>query len=259
MKIGFIGFGNMGQAMAKGFIGQEALKPEEIYANDINWDRLTSDAVTYGFNPVKDSKQLVNSVDMVVIAVKPYLVEDVVLEVKEELKGKVLVSMAVNYPFEKFEKIVYPETHHISIAPNTPVAVGEGVIAYEDKHSLTDDELEAFIELFSKVGLVVGIESKYLYVIGTVAGCGPAFTSMYIEALADAGLKHGLPRQLAYQIVSQMLVGTGKLQLESGDHPGIMKDNVCSPGGTTIKGVASLEKNAFRGTVIEAVDAVLGE
>ncbi len=259
MKIGFIGFGNMGQAIAKGFIKKEALKAEDIYANDINLDKLYKDTKAYGFNPVEDAKELVKAVDMVVIGVKPYLVEEVVGAIKEELKGKVLVQVAVNWPFEKVEKIVDPSTHHISTAPNTPVAVGEGVIGYEDKHNLTDDELKDFIELFSKIGLVVETETKNLYVIGTVAGCGPAFTSMYIEALGDAGVKYGLPRDLSYKIVSQMLVGTGTLQLESGDHPGAMKDAVCSPGGTTIKGVSALEQNNFRGATIAAIDAVLGD
>ena len=256
MKIGFIGFGNMAQAIAKGLVLKNAIKPEEIYASAKNWDKLCENTKLYGFVPCKDENELVQHVDMVVIAVKPHIVEEVVLKVKDKLLGKIVVSVVVNYPFDKYEEILLPNTHHVSTLPNTPVSVGEGIILYEEKNSLTEDELKAFNDLFSKIALVEEVDTKSLAIGGVISGCGPAFTSMYIEALSDAAVKYGLTRELSYKLASQMIVGTGKLQLETGNHPGKMKDAVCSPGGQTIIGVTTLEKEGFRGAVIEAIDQI---
>ena len=126
----------------------------------------------------------------------------------------------------------------------------------EQKHSLTQPEFSLVEQLLSSIGLVRLVDAKQFSVAGTVSGCGPAFASMFLEALGDAGVKHGLPRALAYELAAQMVVGTGKLMLETGQHPGAMKDAVCSPGGTTIVGVAALERKGFRSAVIDAVDEI---
>ena len=259
MKIGFIGFGNMAQALANGLILKEAVKPEEIFACSKDKEKLNKNTKSRGFNPCSNNIDLVNKVEMVIIAVKPHTVRDVIEEIKDNLQGKILISVVVNYPFEEYEKILGPNTHHISTLPNTPVSVGEGVILYESKHSLTIDEHENFVDIFSRVALVQEVETNNLGIAGTIAGCGPAFASMFIEALSDAAVKYGLPRDLSYKLSSQMLAGTGKMQLESGEHPGVMKDKVCSPGGTTIIGVTTLEGKGFRSAVIDAVDSIMGK
>ncbi len=259
MKIGFIGFGNMAQALADGLVLKEAIKAEDIYAYARTEDKLIRNTRSKGFNPCSNAKDLVKKVDIVVIAVKPHTVKEVVEEIKNDLQDKILVSVVVNYPFDEYEKILPANIHHISTLPNTPVSVGEGIIIYENKHSLSNDELEGFIEIFSKIGLVEEVETSNLGIAGTISGCGPAFASMFIEALSDGAVKHGLPRNLSYKLASQMLVGTGKMQLVSGQHPGVMKDNVCSPGGTTIIGVTSLESGGFRSAAIEAIDKIMGD
>lgn len=139
---------------------------------------------------------------------------------------------------------------------NTPVAVCEGIVVFERRHSLSDVQLKAVTELFSHVGLVLTVDTPLLGMAGTICGCSPAFVAMFIEALSDAAVKYGIPRADACRMVSQMVVGTGKLQLETGQHPGAMKDAVCSPGGTTIVGVGELEQRGFRGAVIAAIDAI---
>ena len=123
----------------------------------------------------------------------------------------------------------------------------------------TDEELEAFENLFGRIALIEWVDGKLLSTASSIAGCGPAFAAMFLESLGDAGVKHGLPRATAYRLAAQMMMGTAKLHLETGTHPGAMKDAVCSPGGTTIKGVAALEKDGFRGCVIDAIDAIEGE
>ena len=256
MKIGFIGFGNMAQALADGLIFKDAVHPGQIHACAKNWEKLCRNTEPKGFVPCRDSGELVDGSDMVIIAVKPYLVEEVIAPIREKLIGKIILSVAAGFPFDRYEQILAPNTHHMSIMPNTPVSVGEGVILCEDKNSLTSEEVRSFSDLFSRIALIETVETKNFGIAGTISGCGPAFASMFLEALADAGVMHGLPRDLSYKLASQMVVGTGKLQLQTNAHPGAMKDAVCSPGGTTIVGVAALERKGLRSAVIDAVDAI---
>ena len=136
-----------------------------------------------------------------------------------KLKDKIVVSVAAGYPFEKLEQALLPGTHHLSTCPNTPVAVAEGIIVCEDKHSLTGEEFQMVKDLFEKIALVETVDTAHLSVAGTVCGCTPAYAAMFIEALGDAGVKHGLTRAQAYRFAAQMLVGTGKLHLETGSTP----------------------------------------
>lgn len=239
LKLGFIGFGNMGQAIATGLINQGAIRGNQIFACAKNWDKLCNNTKEKQINPCKNAKEVVDNVDMVIIAVKPYMIEDIITPIKKELQEKIVISIAANFPFAKYEEILLPNTHHLSTIPNTPVAIGEGIFICENTHSLSDEELNLFTKLFSTISIVEFVETKQLSIGGTVAGCGPAFTSMFIEALADAGVMHGLTRPIAYRLASQMIVGTGKLQLNTKEHPGKMKDAVCSPAGTTIVGVSN--------------------
>lgn len=256
LKVGFIGFGNMAQAMAEGMIQGGALTPSQIYACAGNWEKLCENAKRFGVHGCKTAAEVAEKSDIVIAAVKPYLVETVLTPVLEILQRKVLVSVAVNFPFEKYEEFLLPGTHHLSTLPNTPVAVGEGIILCEEKHSLTEDEWKTVKELFSSMGMVETVDAGHLGIAGTISGCGPAFAAMFIEALSDGAVLHGLPRELSYRLASQMVVGTGKLQLVTGRHPGVMKDGVCSPGGTTIAGVTAMERKGFRSAVIDGVDAV---
>ena len=145
------------------------------------------------------------------------------------------------------------EVHCLSIMPNTPVSVGEGVVLVEDRHNLTSKEFDTVWGLLSSLGTAVCLPSGQMGIAGTISGCGPAYAAMFLEALGDAGVLHGLPRELSYRLAAQMLAGAGKLQLETGAHPGAMKDGVCSPGGTTIQGVRTLEGRGFRSAAMEAV------
>lgn len=255
-KLGFIGFGNMGQAIATGLIEQKTLQGKQIFACAKNWDKLCNNTKSKGINPCKTAKEVVNNADMVIIAVKPYMIADVITPIKKELQQKIVISIAANFPFAKYEEILLPNTHHLSTIPNTPVAIGEGIFICENTHSLNNEELTLFNTLFSTISIVQFVDTNQLSIGGTVAGCGPAFASMFIEALADAAVMHGLSRSVAYRLASQMIIGTGKLQLVTNNHPGAMKDAVCSPAGTTIVGVATLERKGFRSAIIDAIDNI---
>ena len=259
MKIGFIGFGNMAQAMVNGFINYGNISQDNFYACAKNYDKLCSNTLKYGIHACKDSKEVVMKCDIIILAVKPYLVEEVIQPIVDDLENKMVISVAAGYNFDMYNKILKLTTSHISTIPNTPISVGEGIIICENKHSLNDTQLELFMNLFKDIALVKMIDSSLLSIGGTIAGCTPAYIAMFIEALGDAGVKHGLPRKTAYELAAKVLVGTGKLYLKEEKHPGEMKDAVCSPKGTTIKGVAALEKNSFRSAIIEAIDAAEGE
>ncbi len=257
ITVGFIGFGNMAQAMAKGLLFKEVLLPKQICACAKNWEKLCQNAGSLGIRPCRDAREVAEMADLVVVAVKPYMIQEVLGPVKDILKDKIVVSVAAGWLFETYEEMLIPGTHHISTLPNTPVLVGEGIFVCEKTHSLTDEEYRIFKELFAPIGMIQLVDTKQFGIAGTISGCGPAFAAMFLEALADAAVLHGLPRELAYGLSSQMIAGTGKLQRAVKEHPGVMKDAVCSPGGTTIVGVAALEQNGFRGAVIEAVDRIM--
>ena len=256
MKVGFIGFGNMAQALAAGLAASGALQPGQIGACARDRAKLHRNTEPHGFLAFDDAAGVAGFADVVVVAVKPYQVEAVLAPVKGMLAGKVVVSVAAGMTFDRYEEILAPGTHHLSTIPNTPVAVCEGIVVCERRHSLSDGEWRQVEALFSKIGLVLPMDTALLGISSAVCGCGPAFVAMFMEALADGAVKHGIPRADAYRMVSQMVAGTGKLQLVTGQHPGVMKDAVCSPGGTTIVGVAELERHGFRSALIDALDAI---
>lgn len=258
VSIGFIGFGNMAQAIAIGLLRAEAVPGEHMHACARTWDKLSATCERLGTVAHRTAAEVVEASDVVFVAVKPHLVEEVCAPLAKQLARKVVVSVAFGVAFEDYERFLEPGTHHVSCVPNTPVSVCEGVWAVEREHSLDAADLALVGEILGATGQVVFMETRLLGVAGTVTGCGPAFVAMFMEALGDAAVKHGVGRAQAYELVAQTVAGTGKLMRQTGQHPGVLKDAVCSPGGTTIKGVAALEHAAFRSAVVEAIDAILG-
>lgn len=256
-RIGFIGFGNMAQAMAKGLVEHAGFDGGRITACAAHFDKLEASCKPLRANAVRTPTEVAEASDLVIVAVKPYMVADVLAPAREALAGKAVVSVAAGLLFDFYEDLLGAGSHHLSTIPNTPIAVGCGVIACEQKHSLATDEWETFTGLFGGIALIEPVADHLLSTASAVAGCGPAFAAMFLESLADGGVKNGLPRATAYRLAAQMMAGTAQLHLATGTHPGAMKDAVCSPGGTTIKGVAALEAAGLRNALISAVDATL--
>lgn len=259
MKIGIIGFGNMAQAIVKGWLDSNTVEASQIYVCAAHYDRLCVNAQKMNVNPLKNAAEVVQQCDWIMLAIKPYQIEAVIRPIKELFIGKKVISIAAGWNCERYNELFGEGVHHISTVPNTPIAVKQGILVTEDVSTLTVEEFEQFNRLFEKIAMIEMIDSNHLSIAGTLSGCTPAYTAMYMEALADAGVKHGLKREAAYRMAAKMIVGTGSLYLETKTHPGAMKDAVCSPGGTTIKGVAALESNGFRGAVIKAIDAAEGK
>ena len=256
-RIGFIGMGNMAQAIASGWISQKLLTGDQVYAYAPHYDKLENNAKRIGFTPCRDRDEMIAACDVILMACKPYQIESVLEGTRDLLKGKALLSVAAGWNHTKYAGFLDPSTRFQYIMPNTPAMVGEGVLLFEETNSLTEEESREVRELFAALGRVETIPDRLMGIATAISGCGPAFVDMVIEALGDAGVKYGLPRNQAYALSAQMILGSARLQLETGEHPGILKDKVCSPAGTTIRGVDALEHNAVRAAFIDAVDAVM--
>lgn len=256
-KIGFIGMGNMAQAIAEGFLRSGKMKQEDLYAYAPSQDKLKINAERIGFTPVESAKELVKKSDLVIIACKPHQIQDVLKDIYKELAGRALLSVAAGWVYENYHAILGNAVRIQCIMPNTPAMVGEGVILFEEEHSLTETEHEQMLDLFGSLGFVEELPTHLMGIGGAVTGCGPAFMDVIIEAYADAAVKYGIPRETAYKLVSQTMLGSAKLQQVTGEHPGVLKDAVCSPGGTTIKGVDALEHGKLRATCMDSIDSIM--
>ncbi len=256
-KIGFIGMGNMGSAIAAGMAKNPQIDAADIFAYDPQGDVLAAKAQEIGFTACDSIEEMLEKVDTVLVAIKPFHIEDVLMPLKDKLAGKTVVSIAAGWSLEKYSQILDPTTRVQYIMPNTPAQVGEGMFMFEQENSLEEEEHQQIMEIFSGMGTVAEVPSHLMDIGMAISGCGPAYIDLVIEALGDAGVKYGLTRDLAYKMASQTVLGTAKLQLETGLHPGVLKDNVCSPGGTTIRGVDALEHAGVRAAFIDAVDAIM--
>ena len=264
-KIGFIGMGNMAKAMAIGFIRSGKVEASDMGAYAPNQEKLAKNAAEVGFRPYADIASLIDDYEVIIMACKPYQIEAVLVQetpqgvVRDLLAGKVLLSVAITWDLAKYTPLVDPTTRVQYILPNTPAQVCEGVFIVEKDHTLTEEESAWLKDLLGACGTVVTMPAHLIGAGSAVSGCGPAFAAMMLEAMGDAAVKLGVQRADAYKLAAQMVVGTGKLMLETGAHPGAMKDAVCSPAGTTIRGVIALEKAGMRAAFMDAVEAASGK
>ena len=253
-KIGFIGSGNMAKAMIGGIVKSKLVDSNNVIASDLNELALENVKNEYGINVTTNSKEVVKFSDIVIVAVKPN-VYDVVLEDVKELVDdkKIIVTIAAGKTIESIENVIGNDKKVIRTMPNTPALVNEGMSALCKNKKITDEELNIVKEIFNSFGKAE-IVNEYLIdsVIG-VSGSAPAYVFMFIESMADAAVLAGMPRNQAYTFAAQAVMGSAKMVLETDKHPGELKDMVCSPGGTTIEAVKTLESEGFRSAVIKAI------
>ncbi len=257
MKIGFIGMGNMAQAIAMGFIKSKKVQKGNLYAFAPNQEKLNKNAKKIGFIPYSTLKELAKDCELFIMACKPYQIEEILTEIKSDIKNKAIVSIAAGWVHETYYKILGADVRIQCIMPNTPAMIGEGVMLFEKTNSLTENELKIIKDLFASLGIVEELPTSLMGIGGAISGCGPAFMDLIIESYADAAVKYGISREMAYRLVSQTMLGSAKLQQTSGLHPGVLKDAVCSPNGTTICGVDALEKAGLRAACISSIDAII--
>lgn len=258
--LGFLGFGQMGSAIAEGlarFSPRIADGRLRMTAYTPHPDKLRERIGDLPVSPCASAEELAEGCDWLLLAVKPYQADEAAAGIRDRLSGKVVLSVVNAYGHGELRRIFGGDVRLQYIMPNTPMKVGAGVALFEEENSLTPEESAEAEEIFSDLGTTVRLPGRLMKAAASLSGCGPAFFFMAAEALGDAGVKNGLKRADAYRLAAATMAGAGRLLLETGAHPGELKDGVCSPGGTTIRGVASLEEDGFRSAWIRAVDATL--
>lgn len=254
-QLAFIGTGNMGGALAR---AASKCEDNSILLANRHPEKAQFLADQIG-GSIMDNVEAAKTGDFIFLGVKPHMLADMLEGIRETLRTRetsfVLVSMVAGTAIQKIQNLLAAPCPIIRIMPNTPASIGEGMILYTCSPEVTAEQEQTFLRAMEHAGRFAQMEERLIDAGSSVSGCGPAFVAMFMEAMADGGVACGLPRDIALQCAAQTIVGTGKLFLETGTHPGKMKDAVCSPGGTTIQGVRALEEGGFRGTVMDAVIA----
>jgi pyrroline-5-carboxylate reductase len=253
--LGFLGAGNMAGALIKGLLTSGTVAPNRVIASDLSQERLTQLAKVHGIRTTTDNHALVRDSDVVILAVKPQAIDKVLLEIASDVTAKHLViSVVAGVPGAAIEGKLPPKTRLVRTMPNTPAIVLAGATAVAAGPHATDADVEVARAIFEAVGRVVVLDETLLDAVTGLSGSGPAYVMLMIEALADGGVKVGLHRDTALMLAAQTVYGSAKLLLETGEHPGRLKDQVTSPGGTAIAGLHTLEAGGLRRTLIDAVE-----
>lgn len=254
--IGFFGTGNMGKAMIRGLVETKSYQPENIWIYDVYQPAMTALTEELNVSAATDPKELIQNSQLIIFAVKPYVLPNLLTELKPTLtKEKIIVSIAAGVTIETIEKALSTDYKIIRAMPNTPALVGEGMAAFCRNQQITDEETELVAAVFNSFGKCEVVEEKLMSAVVSLSGSGPAYVYIFIEALADAAVLEGMPRNQAYKFAAQTVLGSAQMVLETGKHPGELKDMVTSPAGTTIAAVKSLEDHHFRSAVMNAVQA----
>jgi pyrroline-5-carboxylate reductase len=254
-RLGFLGAGNMSEALIKGLLHAKVLPPERILASDVKGDRLDHLHKVHGIRTTTDNHLLLRESDVLVLAVKPQAIDKVLTEVGADLRSdQLVVSVAAGVPIAALEARLPAGARVVRSMPNTPATVQAGATAIAGGAHAREDDLRIARELFEAVGRVVVLDEGLLDAVTGLSGSGPAYVMLIIEALADGGVKVGLHRDTALLLAAQTVFGSARLLLETGEHPGRLKDMVTSPGGTAIAGLHTLESGGLRKTLMDAVE-----
>ena len=257
-KIGFIGCGNMANAMIGGILSAGALKPEDIIVSNHTSPKLEKAKAQYGIATTLSNRVAATQSEILVLAVKPQYFSEVIEEISDDVADSaVVVSLAPGRTLEKLRDMFGHDLKLIRTMPNTPALVREGMTALCPNSLVTGEELAEVRRLFDSFGKTEVIAESMMDAVVAVSGSSPAYVFLFLEAMADAAVMGGLPRAQAYTFAAQSVLGSAKMMLETDKHPGELKDMVCSPAGTTIEAVAALEHAGFRGAVIDAMNACM--
>lgn len=254
MKVGFIGCGNMGQAMLAGMLESGAVRKEEVIASAKTHSTKEKLEQEYHVRVAKQNTEVVREAEYIFLAVKPQYYESVLAEIGSEVTNqKVLISVAPGKTFAWLEEKVGKSCKIVRTMPNTPSLVREGMMGICGNENVTATELERVASLCAGFSKTQMVPESLMDVVTAVSGSAPAYVFLFIEAMADAAVEGGMPRAQAYTFAAQAVLGSAKMVLETGKHPGELKDMVCSPGGTTIQAVRVLEEQGMRAAVMDAV------
>lgn len=253
-KIGFIGGGNMAEALLKGMLS--AAGPLDVAVSDLNTNRLELFKTQYGVDAItKDNRKVVEYADVIILAVKPQIIPQILEEVKDLVEDKLIVSIAAGVLTESIEHHLNEGARVVRVMPNTPALVGLGATGICKGSNADSDDIKLVETMMNTIGVCVVVGEDRMDAITGLSGSGPAYVYMFIDALADAGVNMGLTRVNAVKLAAQTVLGAAKMVQETGIHPMQLKDNVTTPAGTTICALHELDKGAFKSTVMSAVEA----
>ena len=254
MKLGFIGTGNMAGAIMGGIIKNEIFRPEEIIGADISPAGRDRVKETYGICVTDDNREAAEKAEVLILSVKPQYYAETIAEIRDSVSDdQLIITIAPGKTLAWLEEQFGKAVKIVRTMPNTPALVGEGMTAACVNQYVTDEEKEYALKILSSFGKVEIVAEHLIDAVVAVSGSSPAYVFMLIEAMADAAVSGGIPRNQAYKFAAQAVLGSAKMVLETGRHPGELKDMVCSPAGTTIESVRVLEEKGFRSAVIEAM------
>lgn len=258
MKIGFIGLGNMADAIIGGMLKKGIVKASDIIGSAKTETTLNRMAEKYDIGVTNDNAEAAKEADVLILAVKPQFLEEVIGNIKGVIREETLIiSVAAGKSIAWIEEAFGRKIKLVRCMPNTPALVGEGCTGVCVNSRVSEEDKDFSLKLMQSFGKAFLISENLIDTVGAVSGSSPAFVFMFIEAMADAGVAAGMTRTQAYEFAAQAVAGSAKLMLESGKHPGELKDMVCSPGGTTIQGVKVLEEKGMRGAVMAALAACI--
>lgn len=261
MKIGFIGCGNMGGAMMQGIISSGKCKAADIHAADVSKDLLNARKESLGITTEPDNKSVAEKVDVLFLSVKPQYYEEVIKEISGSVNNKmIIVTIAPGKTLQWLsDTFGSTELRIIRTMPNTPAMVQEGMMGLCPNKNVSEEDLNVVKDICNGFSNTEVVTENLMDVVTAVSGSSPAYVFMFIEAMADAAVADGMPRASAYKFAAQAVLGSAKMVLETGKHPGELKDMVCSPGGTTIEAVRVLEEKGMRSAVFEAMKACVNK
>lgn len=258
MKLGFIGIGNMASAIVGGVLKQKVLAPEQIIASRRNEEALQRVKKEFNICVTTDNVEVAKQADILVLAVKPQFFEEVITQIKGVLSpNQIIVSMAPGKTIAWLQEKLGEKVKIVRCMPNTPALVGEGCTGFCYNEFLLPEEVKEVETILQSVGRCSEVPEKLMDVVVGVSGSSPAYVFLFIEAMADGAVAAGMPRKQAYEFAAQAVLGSAKMVLETGKHPGELKDMVCSPAGTTIQAVKVLEEKGLRGAVMDAMEACI--
>lgn len=258
VKIGFIGGGNMGTALMSGFISSGKVKAEDIFVYDSFEPKLEELKNNLGIIPKNNAQELEEASDVVILAVKPNVMPFILEELKSN-KDKLYISIAAGITLDTLSNALGADKKIVRVMPNTPALVGCGMSVISPNNNISPDENLIIENLFNGVGETVFLGENYMNAAIALHSSSPAYIYMLIDAMADSGVKYGIPKAAALKLAAKAVEGSAKMVLENNEHPMQLKDNVCSPGGTTIAAVCELENNGFRSSVQKAIDACVNK
>ena len=254
-RIGFIGCGNMGKAMLGSLVKSKDINNEDIMVSTKSNTSAQNIIKEFNVKATTINSEVAKNSDIIFLAVKPFFFKEVIEEIKDVVKEDVIIiSIAAGVTVNQIEEWFGKEIKLVRTMPNTPALVGEGMSAICPNNNVSEEELNYIGKLYNLFGKYEVIAEKDFHAFIALCGSSPAYVFMFIEAMADAAVKLGIPRVKAYKLAEQSILGSAKLALETGKHPGELKDSVCSPGGTTIEAVLELERKGFRTAVISAIE-----